>query len=170
MNPPDLAGKQPVSRRSAAGATDWRSLSHTPDCVICVRQPHQESQRRPRRAGDLTQTSACRKCVVMTCWRAHGDITSRWSTPATLEPRMIAAAMHWPLIERHRLTGAAGYGAGSIIVYMVAIRPSMMMPMSIPRTASGPAGGPNVHVARPRSATSAAGAAPRKAQSGGAPA
>jgi hypothetical protein len=37
--PPDLAGKQPASRRSAAGATDWRSLSHTPDCMICLQQP-----------------------------------------------------------------------------------------------------------------------------------
>ncbi len=52
ITPLDLAGKQPASRRSAAGARDWRSLSHTPDCMICVRQLHQESQRRPRRAGD----------------------------------------------------------------------------------------------------------------------
>lgn len=34
MKPPDLAGKQPASRHSAAGARDWRSLSHTPDCLI----------------------------------------------------------------------------------------------------------------------------------------
>jgi hypothetical protein len=41
----------------------------------------------------------------------------------------------------------------------VLIWPSAMMPMSIPRSASGPAGGPNVRIARPRSATPAAGAA-----------
>ena len=53
-------------------------------------------------------------------------------------------------------TAAPGYGPGSMVVYMMAIWSSAMMRMSTPRTASGPSGGPNVHVARPRSATSAA--------------